>query len=115
MSSGALMFPAPVSCPNCERPCGEDQLGGCFDCGAKFCHRCDSKCACDALVERVSERMAKKVCKIRWIKAVAVGAIVTISGHYMDKLMMHEGLDLGFNLADNFIIGAIATIVTALM
>jgi hypothetical protein len=53
MSATVLSFPVQTRCPCCGRPCGEDELSACYQCGGKFCGSaktdCKSICDCDRL------------------------------------------------------------------
>lgn len=35
MSATILSFPVQTQCPCCGRPCGEDELSACYECGGK--------------------------------------------------------------------------------
>jgi len=58
MPAAILAFPAQTSCPVCHRPCCEDELAECYDCGGKMCGLC-STCKCDVLADLVIQRMSE--------------------------------------------------------
>ena len=54
-----LVFPIQTACGICGRSCSEDDLGGCFTCGTRFCDDCAGQpCECDKQTAELADRLA---------------------------------------------------------
>ena len=70
MAATILEFPVQTQCDSCKRPCGEDELAECYECGTKMCGQCHI-CKCDLfaadLLARINELKPPSLLRRIWL------------------------------------------------